>query len=548
MENMIEIITLVLLPSRAYFFLMNLSPPGNQSEDIKELKSAVDGALDLNSPSDTKDPANSGAYDGNDNFQAGLNEFDQYESSSLPAVIKQDDVESPEEHSHFHVQGEIDNDFVNRTSTKYNEDEMQSLLEDDQSQVEIVNMQAISFLHDGAVVFHANGGNASEDASTLLNSQLKADVTENERVTLEESPEMDRLMPLACDKDAYRVSVDRLQHELPECIDGKVEGITSTEQRGGFISSSSPHQGADGADNANTNHSKKSHSMEICGSSQHSSQRAPILPSSPATVKQKSVLSLMSDGSRPSVHGESSSCLHKGSHDHLYSNKSHEREHSSPPQWSGLIKVVSSHDLLSPAKETSASPKRGSQRRVSPPLRHVSPRGRKHGRRDRSRSRPQSRSRSPPRQRHTSSRYDKDFRDRPQSRSPHARYRRRRSPRYSPRRRSPPGYLTHRRSPRKRPWSPPPNRSTGLGKPGRHLFVAGFEFLTTERDLERKFSRFGHVQDVRIVHDKRTGDSRGFAFLSMERDDQADAAIKALDETEWNGRIILVEKSKTSGR
>lgn len=42
-----------------------------------------------------------------------------------------------------------------------------------------------------------------------------------------------------------------------------------------------------------------------------------------------------------------------------------------------------------------------------------------------------------------------------------------------------------------------------MGLPGRNLFVAGFSFLTTERDLERKFSRFGHVRDVRIVRDKR---------------------------------------------
>ncbi|KAJ0983124.1 hypothetical protein J5N97_011379 [Dioscorea zingiberensis] len=119
--------------------------------------------------------------------------------------------------------------------------------------------------------------------------------------------------------------------------------------------------------------------------------------------------------------------------------------------------------------------------------------------------------------------------------------------RYSSRRRSPPAYHSHRRSPR-RPWSPPANRNTGIGKPGRNLFVAGFSYVTTERDLEKKFSRFGRVVDVRIVRDKRSGDSRGFGFLSLERDEDADAAIRALDQTEWNNRIILVEKSKTSVR
>lgn len=46
----------------------------------------------------------------------------------------------------------------------------------------------------------------------------------------------------------------------------------------------------------------------------------------------------------------------------------------------------------------------------------------------------------------------------------------------------------------------------------------------------------------------RSGDSRGFGFLSLGRDEDADAAIRALDQTEWNGRIVLVEKSKTSAR
>ncbi|WCJ32927.1 Glycine-rich RNA-binding protein [Euphorbia peplus] len=185
-------------------------------------------------------------------------------------------------------------------------------------------------------------------------------------------------------------------------------------------------------------------------------------------------------------------------------------------------------------------PKDGSSRirRSSSPQSHDSPR--KYGRLRRSVSR------SPVRRSDTSSRYKRDRSHRSRSRSPYKRDRGI-SPRgrHSPRRRSPPTYHSSRHSPRSRPWAPPPNRRTGLGKPGNILFVAGFNFLTTEEDLKRKFSRFGRVRDVRIVRDKRSGDSRGFGFLSLERDEDADAAIKALDETEWNGRIILVEKSKS---
>ncbi|WOK91856.1 hypothetical protein Cni_G00547 [Canna indica] len=193
----------------------------------------------------------------------------------------------------------------------------------------------------------------------------------------------------------------------------------------------------------------------------------------------------------------------------------------------------------SPRKNIAASPRRReSPRRRQSPRKRESPR-----RRDRSKSR------SPVRRKDASG-HKRDHRRRSRSRSPHARDHPRRSPRrrLSPgRRSSPPSYHSRHRSPR-RPWSPPSNRNTGVGKPGRNLFVAGFSYVTTERDLEKKFSRFGRVTDVRIVRDRRSGDSRGFGFLSLERDEDADAAIRALDQTEWNGRIVLVEKSKTSAR
>jgi hypothetical protein len=209
-----------------------------------------------------------------------------------------------------------------------------------------------------------------------------------------------------------------------------------------------------------------------------------------------------------------------------------------------------------PPRRRSASPRRSSHRRSSPrrdsprrrdsrrdsPRRKESPRRRDSSRRkDSPRRRDRSKSRSPSR-RTDSSRHRREH-DRSRSRSPHSRDHHRRSPRrHSPRRRSPPS--SHRHHSPKRHWSPPANRKTGLGKPGRNLFVAGFSYATTERDLEKKFGKYGRITSARVVRDKRTGDSRGFGFLSLEKDEDADAAIRACDETEWNGRIILVEKSK----
>ncbi|KAH7433692.1 hypothetical protein KP509_07G081500 [Ceratopteris richardii] len=199
----------------------------------------------------------------------------------------------------------------------------------------------------------------------------------------------------------------------------------------------------------------------------------------------------------------------------------------------------------SPTGQASSSRSPTERRGRSPSLeerqgRHKSPRRRDDSHRRDDGRRRRDRSRSPVARYH--------HRERSRSRSPRDRERSRYRSRYSPRRSSPPPRYSSRggRSPRKRPWSPPRNRDTGLGKPGNHLFVAGFSFATTERDLERKFGIYGRVSDVRIIRDRRSGDSRGFGFLSLERDDEADAAIEALDQTEWNGRIVLVEKAKTT--
>uniref|UniRef100_A0A0E0C1Y8 RRM domain-containing protein n=1 Tax=Oryza meridionalis TaxID=40149 RepID=A0A0E0C1Y8_9ORYZ len=193
-------------------------------------------------------------------------------------------------------------------------------------------------------------------------------------------------------------------------------------------------------------------------------------------------------------------------------------------------------------RRDSPSRRRDSPRRSSPSRRRDSPRRDSPSRRrDSPRRRHRSKSRSPSRKT-DGSRHRREH-GRSRSRSPHSRSHHRRSPRrHSPRRRSSPS-SHHHHSPR-RPWSPPANRKTGLGKPGRNLFVAGFSYATTERDLEKKFSKYGRVTSARVVRDKRSGDSRGFGFLSLEKDEDADAAIRACDETEWNGRIILVEKSK----
>ncbi|GJN11631.1 hypothetical protein PR202_ga29834 [Eleusine coracana subsp. coracana] len=173
------------------------------------------------------------------------------------------------------------------------------------------------------------------------------------------------------------------------------------------------------------------------------------------------------------------------------------RRRSTPQRRSASPRRSSHKRRSSPRRD---SPRRRDSRRESP-RRKESPRRRdSSGRKDSPKRRDRSKSRSPSR-RTDSSRHRREH-DRSRSRSPHSRDHHRRSPRrHSPRRRSP--LSSHRHHSPKRHWSPPANRKTGLGKPGRNLFVAGFSYATTERDLEKKFAKYGRVTSARVVRDRR---------------------------------------------
>lgn len=83
------------------------------------------------------------------------------------------------------------------------------------------------------------------------------------------------------------------------------------------------------------------------------------------------------------------------------------------------------------------------------------------------------------------------------------------------------------------------------------LFVGNLAFSTTKEDLEAAFSEFGQVTEVKIPIDRDTGRVRGFAFVTFETQEQAEAALKK-DGTDLNGRPIRVnvaqeKKSGTGG-
>jgi len=77
-----------------------------------------------------------------------------------------------------------------------------------------------------------------------------------------------------------------------------------------------------------------------------------------------------------------------------------------------------------------------------------------------------------------------------------------------------------------------------------NIYVGNLAFQTTEETLRPKFEAFGDVASVNIIADKYTGRSRGFAFVEMPSDDQANAAIEGLDGTELDGRTLKVNKAR----
>jgi cold-inducible RNA-binding protein len=79
---------------------------------------------------------------------------------------------------------------------------------------------------------------------------------------------------------------------------------------------------------------------------------------------------------------------------------------------------------------------------------------------------------------------------------------------------------------------------------GRKLFVGNLSFNTDERRLEELFATVGAVDTVNIVRDQMTGRARGFAFVEMQSDGDAQNAIQRLNDTELDGRKLAVNEAR----
>ncbi|TPX11410.1 uncharacterized protein E0L32_007829 [Thyridium curvatum] len=79
------------------------------------------------------------------------------------------------------------------------------------------------------------------------------------------------------------------------------------------------------------------------------------------------------------------------------------------------------------------------------------------------------------------------------------------------------------------------------------LFIGGLAWHTEEATLRQKFEEFGVVEEAVVVKDRDTGRSRGFGFVRYTNDDDAQKAITAMNNIEFDGRTIRVDKASDTG-
>ncbi|HEY6634588.1 MAG TPA: RNA-binding protein [Acidimicrobiia bacterium] len=81
-----------------------------------------------------------------------------------------------------------------------------------------------------------------------------------------------------------------------------------------------------------------------------------------------------------------------------------------------------------------------------------------------------------------------------------------------------------------------------------NLFVGNLPFTTGSPELEQLFARYGVVSRAQVITDRDTGRSRGFGFVEMDSADEAQAAIEALDGSDFSGRQIKVNVARERSR
>src|SRR5213595_1230333 len=79
---------------------------------------------------------------------------------------------------------------------------------------------------------------------------------------------------------------------------------------------------------------------------------------------------------------------------------------------------------------------------------------------------------------------------------------------------------------------------------GKKLYVGNLSYQVDSSELEQLFGPHGQVDSAQIINDRDTGRSKGFGFVEMANDAEADAAIAALNGQEHNGRALTVNEAR----
>jgi cold-inducible RNA-binding protein len=79
---------------------------------------------------------------------------------------------------------------------------------------------------------------------------------------------------------------------------------------------------------------------------------------------------------------------------------------------------------------------------------------------------------------------------------------------------------------------------------GRRLYVGNLPYTTGEAELQEIFSKAGTVESVRVMRDAATGRARGFAFVEMATDEEAQKAATELNQFQMGGRSLTVNEAR----
>ena len=77
-----------------------------------------------------------------------------------------------------------------------------------------------------------------------------------------------------------------------------------------------------------------------------------------------------------------------------------------------------------------------------------------------------------------------------------------------------------------------------------NIYVGNLPYSVTDKDLRAAFAEFGEVSSAKVIMERNSGRSKGFGFVEMNSDNEAEEAIKSLDNSDLKGRNLKVNQAK----